>query len=42
LPDTGKNANRTLEFAFTVFGYGSDWEERKIREIMDKEDRDQY
>jgi len=28
--------------AFTVFGYGSDWEERKIREIMDKEDRDQY
>ena len=28
--------------AFTVFGYGSNWEERKIREIMDKEDRDQY
>ncbi len=27
--------------AFTVFGYGSNWEERKIREIMDKEDRDQ-
>ena len=23
--------------AFTVFGYGSDWEERKIREIMDKD-----
>ncbi len=28
--------------AFTVFGYGSNWEERKIRELMDKEDRDQY
>lgn len=27
---------------FTVFGYGSNWEERKIRELMDKEDRDQY
>lgn len=25
--------------AFTVLGYGSNWEERKIREIMDKEDR---
>ncbi len=24
--------------AFTVFGYGSDWEERKIREIMNKDD----
>ncbi len=23
--------------AFTVFGYGSDWEERKIREIMNKD-----
>lgn len=23
--------------AFTVFGYGSDWEERKIKEIMDKD-----
>ena len=28
--------------AFTVFGYGSNWEERKIREIMEKEDRDQF
>ncbi len=24
--------------AFTVFGYGSDWEERKIREIMNKDE----
>lgn len=28
--------------AFTVYGYGSRWEERKIREIMEKEERDQY
>ncbi len=28
--------------AFTVFGYGSSWEERKIREIMEKEDKGQF
>lgn len=26
--------------AFTVFGYGANWEERKIRELMEKDDRD--
>lgn len=28
--------------AFTVFGYGTSWEDRKIREIMEKEERDQF
>jgi hypothetical protein len=27
-----------LMHAFKVFGYGANWEERKIREILDKED----
>jgi sensor histidine kinase YesM len=27
--------------AFKVFGYGTDWEERKIKEILDKEDNKQ-
>jgi hypothetical protein len=26
--------------AFKTFGYGSTWEERKIREIMEKENND--
>ena len=26
--------------AFGVFGYGKDWEERKIREIMQKEENE--
>jgi len=24
---------------FTVFGYGSSWEEKKIREIMEKDEQ---
>lgn len=28
--------------AFKTFGYGSSWEERKIREIMEKEKNDKY
>ena len=25
--------------AFTVFGFGSEWEDRKVRELMEKEDK---
>ena len=28
-----------LIHAFSIFGYGSSWEERKIRELMDKDDK---
>lgn len=28
--------------AFSVFGYGKDWEERKIKEIMDKDKRNNW